>query len=129
MDASISLKTEFEVKTESKQCEIFHLLWLDSNAEVHRDQETEQKLRSIINCLQKFQQVKPCQTYIEQSSDMDRIVLIVSGQLGQEIVRCIHDLRQVISIYVFCFNKKFHETWSSKYSKVKSLHKDSLYYF
>jgi hypothetical protein len=129
MTSTISLKNDSEGKIDDKQCEIFGLIWLDPNADAHQTRDAEQKLRSIINYLKKFKDVKPCQQYIEQSSNKDRIVLIVSGQLGQEIVPHIYNLRQVISIYVYCINKKIHEKWASKYAKVKSPRKTSLCYF
>ncbi len=80
---------------------------------------TEQKLRSIINQLKKFQDVEQCQQYIEQTSQKDRLVLIVSGRLGWEIVPSIHNIRQVISIYVYCMDKERNEQWACKYEKVK----------
>jgi hypothetical protein len=101
----------------SEDLEMFYLIWLDSNSSGERD--TEQKLRSIINQLKKFTNVKQCEEYIKQTSDQDRLILIVSGSLGREIVPLIHDIRQVISIYVYCMNKQLNEGWSSKYSKVR----------
>ena len=98
--------------------EMFCLIWLDANPSEGRD--TEQKLRALINHLKKFQDVKRCQEYIEQRTQHDRLVLIVSGQLGREIVPNIHKLRQVISIFVYCMNRQANEQWSSKFAKVKS---------
>ena len=85
---------------------------------VNETRTTEQKLRSIINHLKKFQDVKQCQQYIEQTSQKDRLVLIVSGQMGQELVHSIHKLRQIISIYVYCMDKKRNEEWACKFGKV-----------
>jgi hypothetical protein len=126
MTSALSLKDDSKGKIDSKQCEIFCLLWLDAVADNHEIQNAEQKLRSIINYLKRFQDVKPCQQYIEQSSNQDRIVLIVSGRLGQEIVPSVQQLRQVISIYVYCMNKKTHEKWASKHPKVTSLRTTSF---
>ncbi|CAF3749135.1 unnamed protein product [Rotaria sp. Silwood1] len=47
--------------------------------------------------------------------------MVVSGQLGRKIVPTIHSLRQVISIYVYCFDKKRNEEWACKYAKVKAV--------
>ncbi|CAF4138303.1 unnamed protein product, partial [Adineta steineri] len=71
--------------------------------------------------IQKFQDVKQCQQYIEKTSEKDRLVIIVSGRLGHEIVPYIHQLRQVISIYVYCKDKKINEQWALKFTKVKSV--------
>ncbi|CAM4962289.1 unnamed protein product [Rotaria socialis] len=55
--------------------EIFYLIWLDANANGKETRDTEQKLRSIINNLKKFQDVKQCQKYIEERSKNDRLVM------------------------------------------------------
>ncbi|CAF2843007.1 unnamed protein product [Rotaria sp. Silwood2] len=79
------------------------------------------KLRSIINNLLKFQDVTQCQKYIEERSHKDRLIMIVSGQLGQEIVPSIHKLQQVVSIYVYCMNKEKNEQWARTFAKVKAV--------
>jgi hypothetical protein len=48
-----------------------------------------------------FNNVKQCQQHIEQRSKKDRLILIVSDQLGHEIIPSIHNIRQVMSIYVW----------------------------
>ena len=101
--------------------EIFSIIWLDENVNAIESQETEQKLRSIINYLKRFQTIQQYQQFIEQTKEKDRLILIVSGKMGQDIVPWIHHLRQVISIYVYCMNRKKHEEWALKYKKVKAV--------
>ncbi|CAF3868046.1 unnamed protein product, partial [Rotaria sp. Silwood1] len=62
-----------------------------------------------------------CQKYIEEQSEKDRLVVIVSGQLGKEIVPSVHNLQQVMSIYVYCMNKEINEQWASRFVKVKAV--------
>ncbi|UJR16763.1 hypothetical protein I4U23_003663 [Adineta vaga] len=102
-----------------KQLKIFSLIWLDTNLTESRD--TERKLRCIINHVKKFQDVKQCLNFIEERSQKDRLVVIVNGKLGKEIVPYIHDYKHVISIYVYCADKKTNEQWSSKFSKIKAV--------
>ncbi|CAF0899531.1 unnamed protein product [Adineta steineri] len=111
----------FYTNTDDKSLEIFSLIWLYENVVVKDTRDTEVRLRSIINHIKKFQDIKQCQQYIEQTSQKDRLVIIVSGSLGQEIVPFIHQLRQVISIYVYCMDKKSNEQWTCKFSKIKSV--------
>ncbi|CAF3912977.1 unnamed protein product, partial [Adineta steineri] len=111
----------FYTNTNDKSLEIFSLIWLDANEGVEDTRDTEVKLRSIINHIKKFQDVKQCQQYIEQRSKNDRLILIVSDRLGLEIVPNIHQLRQVISIYVCCKDKKNNEQWTYKFTKIKSV--------
>ncbi len=108
--------------------EVFGLIWLDANPQEGRD--SEQKLRSIINRLNKFQTVKQCQEYIENRTEKDRLILITSGQLGRELVPAIHHFRQITSIYVYCMDKKENEKWASKFIKVKfPVGKKYFFYF
>ncbi|CAF1396320.1 unnamed protein product [Adineta steineri] len=121
MATTVLPNDNFYTNTDDKCLEIFSLIWLDENVNVKETRGTEQKLRSIINHIKKFQDVKQCQQYIEQRSKKDRIVMIVSGRLGREIVPSIYKLRQIISIYVYCMDKKSNEQWAYKFAKVKSV--------
>ncbi len=99
--------------------EIFSLIWLDSSVDDATNKIAQEKLRTSINYLKKFTNTEECQQYIEQRSEDDRIVIIVSGRFGREIVPNIHQLRQISSIYVFCMNKQAYEKWANDFSKVK----------
>ena len=99
--------------------EIFSLIWLDANVDVEKNQATQEKLRAIINHIKKFHDVEECKNYIEQTSKDDRLVLIVSGQLGRQIVPSIHQLRQVSAIYINSEDKTSDEKWASKFAKVR----------
>ncbi|UJR19896.1 hypothetical protein I4U23_023029 [Adineta vaga] len=114
----------FDEKSNDKQVELFCLIWLDSNPNADETLNAEQKLRSIINSVKKFQDVKQCQKYIEECSHKDRLILIVSGQLGRELVPPIHLLRQVTSVYVYCYDTKRNKAWSSAFPKVKAVLND-----
>lgn len=105
--------------TEDQPLEMFCIVWLDANTNIEQNRTAEQELRSIINHLQKFQDVAQCEKYIRKRSRNERILLIVSGQLGREIVPSIHDLRVVTSIYVYCMNVKGNKIWANQFSKVK----------
>ena len=101
--------------------EMFCIIWLDDGENALDARNTDKKLRSIINHLKKFEDVELCQTFIKERSEKERVVMIVSGRLGREIVPSIHKLRQVISIYVYCMDKKSNKRWANDFSKVKSL--------
>ncbi len=98
--------------------EIFSLIWLNTNEDIEDSQNMEQKLRPIINHFKRFQDAKECQQYIEQKTKQDRLLLIASDQLGQEIVPFIHKLRQVSSIYIYCKDNNSHEQWTNHFTKV-----------
>ncbi|CAF1225644.1 unnamed protein product [Adineta steineri] len=121
MATALLSNNDFYKNTDDKSLEIFSLIWLDANEDVEDTRDTEVELRSIINHIKKFQDIKQCQQYIEQTSQKDRLIIIVSGQLGQEIVPLIHQLRQVISIYVCCMDNESNEQWVLEFAKIKSV--------
>ncbi len=60
---------------------------------------------------------KKCEQYVHDITQ-ERVVLIVSGAMSQHIVPRMHNLSQLSACYIFCGNKKYHETWANQYSKV-----------
>jgi hypothetical protein len=99
--------------------EIFSLVWLDASINNSEENlETQQRLRTIINHLLTFDDSNLCEDYIRSVSTHDRIVIIVSGLSGRQLIPRIHSLRQVCSIYVYCMDRKTNEQWTKKFSKV-----------
>ncbi|CAF4177797.1 unnamed protein product, partial [Rotaria sp. Silwood2] len=122
MATGITPTDYFHMNDDDQQLKISCLIWLDANENVTDIRNTEQKLRSIINRFMKFKDVRQCQKYIEEQLQQDRLVIIASGRLGREIVPSIHRLQQVLSIYVYCMDKKSNEKWAAAYSsKVKGV--------
>ena len=110
-------KHKYEVNLEE-----FTLVWLDSN--VNKDSynvEAQKQLRTYMNHLRTFEDLDECRKYIVQAPHNRYLVLITSGQLGQDIVSCVHHIHKVFSIYVFCSNKPLHEKWARQFKKVKHL--------
>jgi hypothetical protein len=101
---------------DAEHLELFSLVWLDDN--LKEDRGTEQKLRAIINHLKKFHDVHACQKYIEEKPKDDKLLLIVNGRLGRNLVPSIHNLLQVSSIYVYCKKEEENEQWVRKFTKV-----------
>ncbi|CAF1427833.1 unnamed protein product [Rotaria sp. Silwood1] len=105
----------------NKIIEMFLIVWLDANVnKTKQAEETYKALRTSINYLKTFDNLQEGETYI-QSIHREKIILIVSGGFGMEIVPRIHDFEQVNCIYVYCGDKARHEQWSKDYSKVKSV--------
>jgi hypothetical protein len=99
--------------------EAVYLIWLDAFANVSTENITTQKqFQSIIHHFKTFEKVQDCEQYIQQKTKYDRIFLIVSGRLGQEIVPRIEKFRQVFTIYVYCKDKQRNEVWAKQVTKV-----------
>ena len=96
----------------------FSFLWLDAN--VDDNQRNNEKLRSIINNIKFVNTIEQCHEYLSQTSIDDRIMFIVSGQLGRQIVPLFHEREQSISIYVYGMNRAANLLWSGQFRKVTS---------
>lgn len=118
MAADTPATSDIDINTDVIVVETFGLIWLDNDVNAKDTRDTEQKLRSIVNRLKKFEDVKQCQKYIEERPSQDRLIMIANGPLGQEIVPYIHQCRQLISIYVYCKNKISNMAWIEKFPKV-----------
>jgi hypothetical protein len=99
--------------------ETYFLIWLDAEVNCSKENvEAQQQLRTSINHLTTFDDDNECEEYIRSISKHDRIILIVSGQLGQKLIPRIHQLQQIFAIYVYCMNKMPNEHWTQEFSKV-----------
>jgi hypothetical protein len=99
--------------------EILSLVWLDASVNsIPENIDVQKQLRTLINHLKTFDNSNECLQFIRNISKQNRIILIVSGRLGQEIVPHIHRLRQILCIYVYCMDKEKNEKWAHKFSKV-----------
>ncbi len=107
------------LKMAAKNLETYSLVWLDALANNSKENiHAQQRLRSLINHVKTFEQIDQCEQYIQSVSSQDRILLVVSGQLGEQLVPKIHELRQISTIYVYCTNKKKNEQWTKQFAKV-----------
>lgn len=101
-----------------RNLESFSCVWLDENIhETDDSRRTERKLRRVINHLFTCTDPMECEEYIVNTTG-ERIVLVVSGTLGQDFLPRIHHLPQLSACYIFCTRISFHQQWSRKYSKV-----------
>ncbi|CAF1956356.1 unnamed protein product [Rotaria magnacalcarata] len=102
----------------SSNFESFACLWLDQSVNTTKDNlETQKELRQVINHLRTFDDMDKCEEYIRQITK-EKVVLIVSGASGRELVPRLHDLPQFSACYVFCQDQKRNEEWANKYHKV-----------
>ena len=95
-------------REKNENLEIFQLIWLDVDSSKGRN--IAEKFRSIVSQLKQFSDVKQCHEYIEQTSDKDRLILIVSDSFGRQIsYQSFNNIHQIISICIYCMNKQINE--------------------
>ena len=103
---------------QSKNPDKFVLVWLDSLVKLSQDNiDTTAVLKKLVSRLLTFDHKENCAKYIQSLPD-ETFVLIVSGRLGQEIIPYIHELPQLIAIYVYCSDKKRNQIWAKNFIKV-----------
>ena len=103
----------------------FLLIWLDPNIdESNKDfSHSLKKLRQIVNTIDTFTDPEKCINSLAEVED-EKVFMIMSGSLGQQIISKIHNMLQIDSIYIFCGNKARHEYWAKEWSKVKGVYTD-----
>jgi hypothetical protein len=104
---------------DDEDLETFSIFWLDGSVNNEENLTAQKKLRNIINQVKTFEDPEEFVDRIRRIPQGDRIVLIVSGQLGRIVVPEIHHLRSVSSIYIYCMNQAANKKWSQAYSKVR----------
>ena len=109
-----------QAPSDKDNLETFSLFWLDAAVNTSSENvQVQSKLRSVINHLKTFDNIQTCERYIRALPKEDRLVLIISGGFGRELVPRIVGLQQVFAIYVFCYDKKGNKEWSQQFDKVK----------
>ncbi|UJR08359.1 hypothetical protein I4U23_012630 [Adineta vaga] len=118
-------------KTVYNKCDIakknpvlFGIVWFTRNVKINDRIESIGKLREIVNHLEIFDNIDTFQQYIDQLSKNDRLILVLSDVKNIQIIRLIHHLRQISSIYLFCTDKFEKQQWINDFNKVKGIFHD-----
>jgi len=102
--------------------EPFTLICLDDNFD-----DNDKEFRSVIDYLRCFNDFKQCEEFIlNNNNKYDHLFFIVSNKYATNIVSHIHDLTQIIAIYILQQNISnnnrqdvIDDRWTKRYSKVK----------
>lgn len=96
------------------------LLWLRTNWHSMDDHNAiQQKLRSVINHLLVFESEQECQQYIEMAIK-ESIILIVDAGIESSFIPNVHDLSQLVTIYIYDAKKETNQLSLQKFKKVLS---------
>jgi len=98
------------------------LVWLDSNIDETYNiyQNSINEFQCIVNIVNKFVDTDKCVDFITEIKD-EKVFLITSISLGQQIIPNIHDLSQIESIYIFCVSESIQEQLDNNWYKVKGV--------
>ena len=117
MATTISLDHTFAEEIISS--EALSLVWIDPNVENDENRRVHEKLGTLYGTYKKFASVGNGLDAIKKFSVSSRLVLVVSGGFGKEIVPQIHELEPVLAIYVFCMMVENYKTWAEQFPKVR----------
>jgi tetratricopeptide (TPR) repeat protein len=103
----------------------FILFWLDSNITEGDDESrnTSAQLQSVIKNIHLFNDVDECTNYLNKIKE-EQVLMVVSGRLGQQILPRIHNMQQLLAVFVYCGNKSDHESWTKSWHKIKGISTD-----
>jgi hypothetical protein len=99
--------------------ENFIIIWVDSKLHCRHQldndiQNSITALHRISNSIKLFDTCETCIDFVHNKVKEEKVFLIVSGALGEQLVpRIEHDIK-LDSIYIFCWNKSKHEQWATK---------------
>ena len=97
----------------------YSLIWFNGQSNFFElNQLAQERIRSLVDLRRIFEHVDRCVENIRQSTD-EQIILVLHGETDETIVSNIHDLPQVIAIYVYNIDENQHEQFSTHYSKVR----------
>ena len=111
------------IYSESATNEEIIIVWADANIDqskkLYNDSIT--KLQRITSAVYTCSDCQQCLDYVDNITDK-KIFLIVSIELGEEIVPLVHDKPQIESIYIFSTIKRQRVPWAHQWSqKVKEI--------
>jgi tetratricopeptide (TPR) repeat protein len=99
------------------------LIWLDHNIDEKHNNNCRnaiKQFRRVINNIYTFTECDPCVTFLSEINE-EKVCIIVSGSLGQQIVPKIHSMSQLDSIFIFCDHRKHYKRWAKKWLKIKGV--------
>ena len=114
--------TDARRRVDIKMVQNVLLIWLYTNIDVKSEDcaNTVTQLHRVVNDMNTFTDGEDCIQFIDTIND-NKICMIISGSLGQQIVPRVHNMSQMDSVFIFCDNKKYHEQWTTEWSKIKGV--------
>lgn len=102
--------------------ETFLFIWVDPAVSSSEDNlKTQRKLREISTSLITFDEFNSLEQFLRDYSSKQKIVLVVSGAYGREIVPKVHHLPMIMAIHVYCLDVQGNEAWAKDFSKIRSV--------
>ena len=118
----ITPNTDYQTKRIAQN---FLLVWVDGNIDQSNDdcRNSLTQLRTTVNDVRLFTQIDRCIKFLNAIED-EKVFLITSGSLGQQLIPVVHTYSHIETIYIFCSDKSRHEQWTKEWMKIKGVFTD-----
>jgi tetratricopeptide (TPR) repeat protein len=115
-------RTDARRQTNIRMVQNVVLIWLDKNINDKNEdcRNTLTQLQRIVGTVHTFIDTDHCIDFVTDSIN-EKVVLIISGALCQNIVPLIHDIVQLHKILIFGKNKIRYEQWAKTWFKIKDV--------
>lgn len=97
----------------------FLMILLDTNNSLANvdSQNTLRQLRLSANDVYVFTQRDECVDFLTEVDDR-KVFLIATSPMSQQMIHCIHDIPQLVGIYIFCNNETQNKGWNKIWNKI-----------
>ncbi|UJR12027.1 hypothetical protein I4U23_016205 [Adineta vaga] len=97
-------------------------VWVGTNVEESRQIQTGiKKLKSLIPCALATNDSEQCEQWLKEYIGDENILLIVSNDLGMQIMPHIHSLSSIVVVYTYGTNRRGNSEWIKNYPKVRNV--------
>lgn len=105
----------------------FVLIWLDLDNNVSNDDyhNATMQLQHIVNATHTFNDVDDCIDFLTEIEDQ-KVLMIISGTVHQHLIRLIHDIPRLHSVYIFCHGTENDRKQTNEWSKVRGISAQTL---
>ncbi len=90
------------------------------NENNEHSQDTLSKLRKVVKKVECCTEPAHCIKLLNDMND-EKVLVICSGSLGKDIVPQIHNMSNLVAIYIFCGNKALYTEWAKKWRKIEDV--------
>ena len=108
-------------------CSTNFIVWLADISETPELRDAKRQLRHLISNMETFTCPLECERRI-RLNEAHAIILIISHDMAQQFILKIHDLTNILYIYVHCFSlgsTGSHEEWIQRFAKVRRIFVES----
>jgi len=99
------------------------LVWLDPQIDAMNDDaflNAVIELERMVNTIRIFVDVDECFDFITDIKK-EKIMLIISDELGSNIVPMVHNIPQINAFYIFCKNQSQNKGWVQQWPNVQKI--------